>query len=516
MASVHEVLACSLIGSCRWPAGFRVVRVARIALGGVSMATILDVIDNFFTTNRVEDITTVPGSVLHEFGDEVRRFAGSYEPPALDQGLHPTYLGGWPSANIWDSLHGDLVMTTLLYSGQALAKDPIADWFAPEQYKYPRVMAARPGYLDHQTNQPNMVGTRAFLGRVVPALREMRPLIENGIVVLVPGHRFVFSHLEGVHELSRRLANQIAAEPAAFTNRFTPSDLAVEDNVRGAFVFAGGDREAQIRKVILHSLDYFAGEYLLAERYGASYTAVFPYEQHVCEEGLDHTLFGRASERVVRAVLTSPLPIFSGLTPIKLAEVRDDDHFGDFRGDLHRLYGSLPPDATELDIAEAEGSLLRPVVERLEKEAKRGRAGRMGLMWAGGIFRVGATLLPPGISTAVSAVGELLGVAGGRRSSARGSIAVWRKLVDHRRGIKSELDRVQDNDSRNLDGPEFWGIPTTPSMSVSVSSGLLLMDFLPDAQQRDRVGKGSKGDPYDDCPCGSGLRFKFCCKGLKP
>ena len=26
-------------------------------------------------------------------------------------------------------------MTTLLYSGQVLAKDPVVDWFAPEQYE---------------------------------------------------------------------------------------------------------------------------------------------------------------------------------------------------------------------------------------------------------------------------------------------------------------------------------------------------------------------------------------------
>ena len=60
------------------------------------MTTILDVIDNFFTAKRVEDIGTVRGNVLHEFGEEVCRFVQAYEPPALDEGLHPTYLGGWP------------------------------------------------------------------------------------------------------------------------------------------------------------------------------------------------------------------------------------------------------------------------------------------------------------------------------------------------------------------------------------------------------------------------------------
>jgi hypothetical protein len=94
------------------------------------------------------------------------------------------------SANLWDSDNGELAMSTLLYSGQILAKDPVSDWYAPEQYRQEHRMAARVGYVHPTTSRPNIIGTRAFLARVIPALDRMRPLIEKQILVLVPSHRW--------------------------------------------------------------------------------------------------------------------------------------------------------------------------------------------------------------------------------------------------------------------------------------------------------------------------------------
>jgi hypothetical protein len=70
---------------------------------------------------------------------------------------------------------------------------------------------------------------------------------------------------------------------------------------------------------------HFAREYVLAKRCGATYAAPFRYEQHICTEGLEQVLLGSASKRVIRALFTSRLPMFSGLTPSKIAEVRDDE-----------------------------------------------------------------------------------------------------------------------------------------------------------------------------------------------
>ena len=102
------------------------------------MATILDVVDNFFhkdaTPSEVLDVRRLPGRVLYEFGDEVRRFASTYtSESATTMGEAPIYLGGWPSASFW-AVHGDLILSSLLYAGRVLVKDPLSDWFSDERY----------------------------------------------------------------------------------------------------------------------------------------------------------------------------------------------------------------------------------------------------------------------------------------------------------------------------------------------------------------------------------------------
>jgi hypothetical protein len=98
-----------------------------------------------------EDFSRLPGTAIHEFGEHVRDYAANAM-PNLDATKHPIYIGGWPSANFW-FVNGDLILSSLLYSGQVLVRDPIADWFSNEQYLVQHLFAARPGYLDPQRLQ---------------------------------------------------------------------------------------------------------------------------------------------------------------------------------------------------------------------------------------------------------------------------------------------------------------------------------------------------------------------------
>src|SRR5262245_36878350 len=127
----------------------------------------------------------MPGRDLWHLGDEVRRFARSYTPPKLETAKFPIYLGGWPSANFFAADNGQLILSSLLYCGQVVAKDPISDWFTMERYQNERMMAGRSGFLDDQ-GKPNVAGTRRFMANVIPALIELRPLIESATIVLVP------------------------------------------------------------------------------------------------------------------------------------------------------------------------------------------------------------------------------------------------------------------------------------------------------------------------------------------
>jgi hypothetical protein len=107
----------------------------------------LDVLDNFMTAGHIDSLYRVPGHVLWSLGEEVHRFAASYVPEPLRANQHPVYIGGWPSANFWLSMHSPLLTSSQLYPGQVVVKDPLIDWFSPDRYDSQQVMGSRQGYL---------------------------------------------------------------------------------------------------------------------------------------------------------------------------------------------------------------------------------------------------------------------------------------------------------------------------------------------------------------------------------
>lgn len=150
------------------------------------MITIIDVIENFFNYQTDKDLLTIPGKLLFEFGEEVRRFAADFNLPQVKKMLHPIYIGGWPSANFWDINQNRYIYSSLLYSGQILVKDPISDWFCNEQYQTKAFLSSRQGYIDPGKRTLNTIGTRQFLAIVVPQLLTLKPLIQNGIIIPIP------------------------------------------------------------------------------------------------------------------------------------------------------------------------------------------------------------------------------------------------------------------------------------------------------------------------------------------
>jgi hypothetical protein len=482
--------------------------------------TILDVIDNFF--GEQPDILRVPGKALMEFGEQVRKFAVDYEPPPLDASQHPTYLGGWPSANFWDGLHGHLTMTSLLYSGQVLVTDPVSDWFSDERYLLEPLMRSRPGYLK-DSGEPAVAETRQFLSVVIPALAQLKPLIKCGAVVLAPSRRFLFQHRDTIDCMHTELVERLAADPLEFTRRFEPSEVPVEDNVRGLFVFAGGDQEHQIRQAIEQSLRFFTGEYCFAQHHGAEYTAPFRYEQYVCKESLEKALLSAPGSRVVQALLKSEMPLYNGLTPTVIAEVRDDEYFADFRAGLYSLYRDVPFEESEVEVArhlsEAEQTLLAPVLRNIDREVDRGRLAKAGLKVAGSSLRVATSLV---LGQVVAPTAGLVQVGAGlmaeegvqsvlarllRRRRNNGPATVWKKLYAHQKTVNSELVGVVSGGSSSGD---YWGIPAHPSRSVTVSKGYLILDYLPQFQLPSKPGSAT--NVYGPCGCGSGEKFKFCCR----
>ncbi|WP_420366963.1 YecA family protein [Curtobacterium sp. L1-20] len=479
------------------------------------MSSTLEIIDDFFALRNAEDFSQVPGRSIREFGSQI--LTSSRDVPAhLTPERQPVYVGGWPSAN-FGLVHGDLLLTSLLYNEQLLIRDPIADWFAPEQHLVEHALAARPGYWDPQANQPHMRETRQFLNVAMAHLRALRPLIDAGIVVPVPTARRVYEQRVPTRRLVDRLVRNPALAPSQYTAAYSPADIPVEDNVRGMFIFASGPNpETRIAESLRRGLTYFAREFLVAASYGATYTAAFDHELFLCRTGTRD--FVRPATRTSEAILQSDLPIFSGLTPTLIAKVHDDDMFGQFRADLHELYQNAPVNGTQSDLAayvsDQERTLLQPRLDEARKAADRGVLQRIGAGLNAGKFGIAAglaidlALQSPGLATGLNVARE---VANGFLDAPRkqGSQRVWSSLIRHHRSVGVELRDLQAKPG-SITG---WAVPTEPSMEVTITPGTIIHDFVPQPNSVPHATpSGYTAGDYRPCPCGSGLRYRFCCE----
>jgi hypothetical protein len=494
-------------------------RVVRRAYSEV-VTTILDVVDNYMTSLRAESIERMPGADLWRMHEVVCSYVDTFQPPELDSRRFPVYLGGWPSANVHDAEKSELMLSTLLYAGQIVAKDPISDWFSRARYHdLLRPMAARQGFLDDQ-RRPNVAGTRAFLANVVPALHRLRPLIESGVLVLVPSEGLLAENSDKVNSLRTRLLNAVGVNPEVNVGRFRPDEMPVDDRVRGLFTFAGGDREVQLRKAIERSLQFFSREWLLATTVGAEYAAPWRNEQYLCEHGLGTLLGANEHHRVINALLRSELSIFSGLTPRLVASVRDDDTFVDFRAKLFDVYRSIQGSAGDENlgriIGQTEKTMLGPVLLRVEKAARHGFLYRAGAGLLPTAFSIGAQLLYAKTTGGLSlsdagqvAIGELADRVPFKRT--RDPLSAWTKLHRHKRTPNDDVQRIGTIPAQPV-GEKPWEIDEKPSMNVRITAGKILFDDVPVGAASQPVGFA--GGDYRACECNSGRKWKFCCKEL--
>lgn len=485
------------------------------------MLSTIDVIDAYLTGRDDADFTTVAGRDLESFGERVREFS-THHTPDIDQRNHPIYLGGWPSAN-FALLGGDMILTSLLYSGQVLVRDPIADWFSVEQYRVEHMMSARRGFHPPDEDAETRTRrTRAFLTTVVPQLMRMRPLIEAGIVVPVPSEPLYFRERGRIDRLRRDIESHLAMDPVHYAARFNAEEIATEDNVRGYFPMAPGpDPAPQVRRALSHGVRYFAREFSLADNYGVTYTAPFAHERYLCQEGVSR--FVGTSSRVVDAVLRSGLPVFHDLTPEVIRDVHDDDAFGEFRATLHQVYQGTPvedPAAAAAYIRDQENALLQPLITQGERAASRGFLARLGASLSQNKFAIAAALATDvtvgtlGAATAIAVAGTFADDAIRSRRD-EGPVRIWSSLVAHNQRVSDEVRGVQHAPAAPSVEDTPWGIPREPGMSISVTAGQLIWDadprLLADTDEDARAQLGV----YGPCRCGSGRKYRFCCAGVR-
>lgn len=483
-------------------------------------ATVLDVIDNFFN-GEMPDFDTIPGTTLFGFGDEVRRFAASKPQREIEAEHNSIYLGGWPSANFW-TVYGQMLFSSLLYTDQVLVRDPIADWFCTEQYEVPHKMSSRPGFL--KTNRsPNVGSTRAFLANVVPSLYALRPLIDSNIIVMAPAERFYKQHEETIRVGENELFEHVIQSYYDYVHKFSPTDIAVEDNVRGMFLFTGGERDDQVQKAISDGLRYFSREYSFASAHGAVYTAPFEHEQYLVR-GVESLV--RPTQRVVRGIFASNLPLFSNLTPKLITKIHNDDNFASFRSQLHTVYEATPIERSEDDIEsyimEQEQALLTPAIERATRTVEKGAIGRLGIRLAGPAIGFGLGMVAntatgsPVITTGAGIAGPFLQAAWESRRKPRAN-PVWAELVKHHRSHSQEMKGIRYRQSTGAESA-YWGHPgAARTNTVTISEGNFLVDYLRPSRgpSVEHSVRGYTQGVYHICECGSGLKYKFCCKDVR-
>ena len=482
------------------------------------MATILDVVDNYLTAHGQHDFSTMSGHDIAAFGERVTEFAAAHI-PVLDSARHPVYLGGWPSAS-FHAIDSSLLLSSLLYSGQVLVRDPLSDWFAKERFLNTHTLAGERGFWHPEDDgEERTRRTRAFLNFVVPGLDAMRPLIEAGIVVPVPAEPLYYERRHEIQRLQEDLMKQLLDDPLGYADQFSAEEIATENTVRGYFVFAPGpERAPQLKNAINHGLRFFSREYSLANTYGATYTAPFRHEQHLCRAGIGGVVSG--SQRVTEALLRSGMPVYTGLTPALIRSVHDDDAFAAFRATLHNIYQGTPtddPTAADAYVRDQEQALLAPLLREAEAAGSDGFLSRLGAALTDSKYVIAAALAADitfqtaGFASAVGAAGAVADQL--RRSGPQGERRIWASLVRHERTAITEMRGVQVEGETSKQQPA-WGIPDTPSMAYTVSAGAIVLQGDPgapgpiDDDERLRLGN------YRSCGCGSGLKFKFCCGGL--
>lgn len=490
--------------------------------GSFRVATILDVVDNFFYQDS-EDIRKIPASRLLEFGEEVRHFNENNEPSVtVRDGCQ--YLGGWPSA---DSLRigGGVIRSSLLFTEQVLVKDQISDWFSNATHLNEHHLSSSPGWYV-PGERPKIAETRAFLARLLPALRDTRALIENEVIVLAPMENIYQQREDAINEIHAELVEALLPDPLELAERFDPQDLAIDDAQRGMFVFAGGDREEQTRQAFSKSLKYFAREYVTATSLGSTYCAPFEYERLVCNRAFGNVTSG--ADRVREGLLRSKLPVFSGLTWKTLSTIHDDDDFGEFRRQLFEIYSRAPLDADEKELEqyleEQENVLLLPLLERARQSADHGLISNLGVSLKSNFFQ-----LAMGIGTGVITGNPILPILSGAALVAdhfifqrpRRSNVAWTALVNQSTNVGAEMPSALeqpeqvDQETKSSSGHP-WGIPEQPSNSVLVSRGTVHAEWMPPlpVAESSAIGNSYQEGVYRPCECGSLLSYKFCCRDV--
>jgi len=202
---------------------------------------------------------------------------------------------------------------------------------------------------------------------------ELRPLVDAGIVVLIPAEQLVCAHLGTIMDLAKGITSLL--EPIeGLAEDFPPEEITVDDNRKGLFTFAGGARRKQIQKSIGRGLEYFAKDVVVANAIGSIYTAPFRWEQRLGKASFDGFAAAEYHATLIEGVRNLRLPILANLSPAVLVEIHRDSKYAEFRAGLSDALRNIHAEIGSQDfldrVAQIEEDILLPKLEAIYRETQ--------------------------------------------------------------------------------------------------------------------------------------------------
>jgi len=457
--------------------------------------SVFEVLDNFFGFQDCPEAERLNNAEIRELREHILDFYAAYGFPPRGEYETRLYLGGFLSSPPFWTEATPYVSSALLCSDSIVLFDPLHYWFCDEQYKRQRLMSAPVGWKRLQEKgpspsptkvlRPDYPLTRKYLAKAFTWLYSMRPLVDAGIVVLIPAEQIVYNQLATTSDLAKGIADRL--EPVeSLSETFSPEEITVDDNRKGLFVFAGGNREQQIQKWIGRGIEQFAKDVVVADVTGSVYTAPFGWEQHLGKASFNSFAMEEYQTTLIEGMRNLRLPILANLSPDVLMEIHRDSKYAEFRAGLSDTLRNIQAEIGSQDfvdqVAQIEKDILLPKVEAIYREiqSSRFRAATKSLEEGTFVF-VQAFLgnLTTGVDIESSLISST--VVGGLsflqemfRRILKRDHRIWAHLLPE----KPSLSVYYRPPLLKQNGSVGWEIDEQPSMRIKVARGLHKMEWF--------------------------------------
>lgn len=370
-------------------------------------ATILDVLDNYFGSQQYPPADGLNNGKIRQLRERILSFYQTYQLP-VNKGVDTRlFLGSFLSSPPFTIDSAPYLSSALLCADSVVVFDPLHHFFCDEQYQRPRLMSAPPGWMSltkkdptgksaRQVLRPNYPLSKRYLSQALSWLSTVRPLIEAGLVLCIPAEKLVYANQTPIETLAKG-ARAIVEPLSRYTEKFSPDDITVDDNRKGMFAFAGGDRDKQISKYMGQGLEHFAKDIIIANSTQSLYTAPFAWEQHLGRQVLDGFASAETETRLIEGIRNLRLPILANLSPKILLNIHGDSGYAKFRSGivevLQHIDAEVGSEAFQDRVHQIERDILVPKVEALQREVSSDFFRRMTNAVSEGIFIFGQTYL---------------------------------------------------------------------------------------------------------------------------